>query len=381
MQKTRRLERVHTVIIGAGQSGLSVGYFLRQRGIPFVILEANARVGDSWRKRWDSLRLFTTARFDGLAGMPFPAPPDSFPTKDEMADYLEAYAVRFALPVRTGVRVERLWKEDGCFLVDTGDSLLEAECVVVAMANYQAPKRPAFAAELSADITQVHSSEYHSPSELGPGSVLVVGAGNSGAEIAIECGRAGRTTWLAGREVGHVPFEITSRFTQRVVLPVLFRFVFHRLLTVDTAIGRKARSGALVKGAPLIRQRPSDLARAGVQRVERVTGVREGKPVLADGLVLDVANVIWCTGFSPGLSWIDLPVLDEHGESMHERGLVPSVPGLFFVGQHFLYSMSSAMIHGVARDAERIARANTPPRRDASAPAARTRATASAAVA
>jgi putative flavoprotein involved in K+ transport len=160
---------------------------------------------------------------------------------------------------------------------------------------------------------------------------------------------------------------MASPFTQRVVLPVLFRLVFHRLLTVDTPIGRRARPRVMVGGAPLIRQRPADLARAGVERVGRVTGVQDGNPLLADGRLLDVANVIWCTGFSPGLSWLDLPILDAHGEPMHERGLVPSEPGLFFVGQHFLYAMSSAMIHGVARDAERIARAITRPARDASA--------------
>jgi putative flavoprotein involved in K+ transport len=357
MYATQVLERVDTVIIGGGQSGLSVGYFLKQCGIPFVVLEAKERIGDSWRQRWDSLRLFTPARFDGLAGMPFPAPPNSFPTKDEMADYLEAYAARFELPVRTGMPVERLWKEKGRYLIAAGDSLFEAEHVVVAMANYQAPKLPPFAGDLSPDITQVHSNNYRNLSELRPGGVLVVGAGNSGAEIAIECARAGRATWLSGRDVGHVPFRTESKITQRVVLPVLFRFVFHRLLTVDTRIGRKARSGVMTGGAPLIRQRPSDLARAGVERVTRVTGVRDGKPLLADGRVVDAANVIWCTGFTPGLSWIELPMLDERGEPIHERGLVPSEPGLFFVGQHFLYSMSSAMIHGVARDAERIARA------------------------
>ena len=235
MGSTRLSERVHTVIIGGGQSGLSVGYFLKQRGIPFVILDANARIGDAWRNRWDSLRLFTPAQYDGLAGMPFPAARHSFPTKDEMADYLEAYAAHFALPVRTGVCVDHLWKVGRQFMVSAGDLVIEAANVVVAMSNYQAPRIPAIAADLSPDIVQLHSSTYRNVGQLREGSVLVVGAGNSGAEIAVECARAGREVWLAGRDVGHVPFRIDG-WSSRVITPALFRFVFHRLLTVATPL-------------------------------------------------------------------------------------------------------------------------------------------------
>src|SRR6478672_4065561 len=145
MEITSKRERVQVVVIGAGQAGLSVGYGLAQRGLSFVILETNHRVGDSWRKRWDSLRLFTPARYDGLIGLPFPAPAFSFPTKDQMADYLEVYARHFDLPVRTGVRVERLWREAERYIVDAGDRRLEADHVVVAMATYQAPRVPEFA--------------------------------------------------------------------------------------------------------------------------------------------------------------------------------------------------------------------------------------------
>jgi putative flavoprotein involved in K+ transport len=365
MGSQRTPERIHTVIIGGGQSGLSVGYFLKQRGIPFVILEANERIGDSWRHRWDSLRLFTPARYNGIVGMPFPASAHHFPTKDEMADYLEAYAAKFQLPVRTGVRVDRLWKEGSRYRISAGDTLLEAEHVVIAMATYQAPRVPSFAASLSPDIVQVHSRDYRNASQLREGGVLVVGAGNSGAEIAFELAREERPTWLSGRDVGHVPFKVESALTNRVVLPVLFRFVFHRLLTVDTPIGRKARPKIISRGGPLIRRKPKDLDAAGVQRVPRTRGAHGGKPVLEDGRVLDVANVIWCTGFNAGLDWIELPIFDEVGEPRHERGLVPSEPGISFVGQHFLYAMSSTMIHGVERDAERIANAIAPARQQA----------------
>ena len=352
-----RTERVQVVVIGAGQAGLSVGYHLAQRGIQFVILEARERIGDSWRERWDSLRLFTTGRLDSLDGMPFPAPGHQFPTKDEMAAYLEAYATRFGLPVRTGVRVTGLTRRADRYLVSAGDLRFEADHVVVAMASYQEPRIPAFAAELASEIRQLHSREYRRPSQLQPGGVLVVGAGNSGAEIALEAVRTGHETWLSGRDTGKVPFRIDTVLSRYVLQPLLLRVIFHRLLTVDTPVGRKARPKIISSGGPLIRTKPKDLIAAGVRRVPRTAGIKDGRPVLEDGTVLDVTNVVWCTGFHPGFSWIDLPVLDEHGEPKHERGLLPQEPGLSFVGLHFLYSMSSTMIHGVGRDAERIAEA------------------------
>jgi putative flavoprotein involved in K+ transport len=352
-----RTERVQVVVIGAGQAGLSVGYHLAQLGIQFVILEARERIGDSWRERWDSLRLFTTGRLDSLDGMPFPAPGHQFPTKDEMAAYLEAYATRFRLPVRTGVRVTGLTRRGDRYLVSAGDLRFEADHVVVAMASYQEPRIPAFAAELASEIRQLHSREYRRPSQLQPGGVLVVGAGNSGAEIALEAVRTGHETWLSGRDTGKVPFRIDTVLSRYVLQPLLLRVIFHRLLTVDTPMGRKARPKIISSGGPLIRTKPKDLIAAGVRRVPRTAGIKDGLPVLEDGTVLDVTNVVWCTGFHPGFSWIDLPVLDEHGEPKHERGLLPQEPGLSFVGLHFLYSMSSTMIHGVGRDAERIAEA------------------------
>jgi putative flavoprotein involved in K+ transport len=347
-------ERVQVVVIGGGQAGLSVGYCLARRGLSFVILEAGARIGDAWRQRWDSLRLFTPAKYDGLIGMPFPAPPFSFPTKDQMADYLEAYAKRFDLPVRTNVRVDRVSRDGVRYIVDAGNRRFEADHVVVAMATYQAGRVPAFAQALDPGIVQLHSSEYRNPGQLRPGHVLIVGAGNSGADIALDVARSHHVC-LSGRHPGHVPFRIESRIA-RAVLPVLFRVIFHRILTVDTPVGRKARPAIISKGGPLIRVKPADLVAAGVERTPRVTDVRDGKPLLADGRVLDVTNVIWCTGFHPGLNWIDLPkpVCGADGEPVHDRGIVPAEPGLYFVGLHFLYSFSSTMIHGVARDAERI---------------------------
>ncbi len=186
--------------------------------------------------------------------------------------------------------------------------------------------------------------------------MLVVGAGNSGAEIALELARAGHPTWLAGRIPGEIPFNIESAAARYLLTPLLFRVIFHRLLTVDTPIGRKARANKHARGTPLIRVKARTLDDAGVHRVARMAGTRDGKPVLTDDSVLDVTNVVWCTGYEPGLSWIDAPIFDEEGEVLHDRGRALNVPGLWFVGAHFLYAMSSAMIHGVGRDAERVAK-------------------------
>jgi putative flavoprotein involved in K+ transport len=344
------------IVIGAGQAGLSVGYHLKRRGLRFVILNGDARVGDSWRKRWDSLRLFTPASLDGLDGMPFPAASDYFPTKDEMGDYLEAYAQRFDLPVRCGVKVERVSKHGDRYRVQAGALQLEAAHVVIAMASYQQPRVPEFAAELDPSIVQLHSSAYKNPSQLKPGPLLLAGAGNSGSELAVELGRS-HAVYMAGRETGYVPFRMTSWLGRNVLARLLLRIVFHRLLTLNTPLGRKARPHILTKGGPLIRVRPEALAAAGVQRTPRVVGVRDGKPLLEDGRVLDVTNVIWSSGYDPSSSFIDLPVFEDDGQPRHERGVVSGEPGLYFVGLAFLYAMSSTMIHGVGRDAAYIANA------------------------
>jgi len=347
-------EHLETVIIGGGQAGLSVGHHLARRDRPFLILDSHQRVGDAWRNRWDSLRLFTPARYNGLAEIPFPAPPHSFPTKDQVADYLAAYATRFQLPVRTGVRVDRLSRDDGRFVVAAGDRSWEADNVVIAMSTFQVPRVPPFATDLGPEIVQLHSAGYRNPSQLHEGGVLVVGAGNSGAEIALEVASR-HPTWLAGKESGHVPFRIEGAPARFILQPLLFRFLGHRVLTVDTPIGRKLRPRLLSHGAPLVRVKPKDLTAAGIQRVPRVVGVRDSHPLLADQRVLEVANVIWCTGFVPDFSWIDLPVFGENqNEPMHHRGVVADQPGLYFVGLFFLYAMSSGFLPGVDRDAEHI---------------------------
>jgi putative flavoprotein involved in K+ transport len=285
---------VETIVIGGGQAGLAVGYHLRRQGLPFLIVDANARIGDAWRQRWDSLRLFSPARFNGLDGMAFPAPGFSFITKDEMADYLEAYATRFELPVRTGVRVERLSRQGKRFHIEAADDqTFEADNVVVAMANYQRARVPEFASQLSPHLTQFHATAYRNPDQLQPGAVLVVGLGNSGAEIALEVSRTHKT-YVSGRDPGSIPFRIDGLASRLFLSQVVFRGVFHRLLTVDTPIGRRAQAQAHGRTTPLIRVLPSHLHAAGVERLGRTVGVRDGLPLLDDGRTREVSNVIWC---------------------------------------------------------------------------------------
>jgi putative flavoprotein involved in K+ transport len=347
---------IATVVIGGGQAGLAVGYHLKRRGVPFVILDANRRTGDSWRQRWDSLRLFTPAWANGLPGMPLPAARRSYPTKDEVADYLEAYAARFEFSVLTDTHVERVSRRDGRFLVESAHRHVVADDVVVAMSGYRSVRIPPFADELDPAIVQLSSVEYRNPGRIPEGPVLVVGAHDTGTEIALE-NAAERTTWLSGRDPGEIPFRIDGQFGRRVGVPAVM-FMFHRVMNVRNPLGRKARDELHRRAGPVVRIKRKDLAAAGVERVPRVVGARDGHPALDDGRVLEPASVIWCTGFVPDFSWIDLPVFaDGVREPIHERGLVPSEPGLYFVGLPFLSAASSALLLGVGRDADRIAAA------------------------
>jgi putative flavoprotein involved in K+ transport len=348
MSTTLETDYVETIVIGGGQAGLAVGYYLKQRGRPFLILDAGERIGDSWRERWDSLRLFTPAFFSRLPGMPLPAPRWSFPTKDEMGDYLERYAEHFELPVRSGISVHRVERDGDRYLVSAGELRLEASNVIVATGAHRIPKFPSFAAQLDPRIVQLHSSEYRNPDQLLDGDTLLVGAGNSGAEIAFELADT-RHCLLAGPSTGEIP---APHGTLRSLLGFrVFRFIGHRVIRVDTRIGRKLGPKLLQKGDPLIRRRKKDLAEKEVERLPRVVGVEGGLPLLEDGRVVDVENVVWCTGFRTEFSWIDLPVFDDDGQPRHYRGVVDSMPGLYFLGLVFQYSLSSDVLPGRSRDA------------------------------
>jgi putative flavoprotein involved in K+ transport len=349
------VERFDTVVIGAGQAGLSAGYHLKRAGRPFVILDANERVGDSWRYRYDSLRLFTPARYVALPGMRFPGPGSYLPTRDQMADHLEAYAARFALPVRTGVRVDGVRREGGTYVVSAGGRRFEAANVIVASGAHRDPRVPAVARDLDAGILQLHSSEYRNPSQLRDGDALVVGAGNSGADIAYELGATSRTTYLSGPVRGHVPVDIDKGFARFVAVRVVV-FLGRHVLTIRTPIGRRAKAKSASRGDPLVRVKPAWLEKAGVRRVPKVVASEHGLPRLEDGRVLDVATVIWCTGYRHELSWIELPIFGEDGAPTHERGVVPGEPGLYFVGLPFQFAAASDVLPGVGRDAAYVVR-------------------------
>lgn len=346
--------RSDVIVIGGGQAGLSVSYHLAALGVDHVVLDAATTVGQAWRDRWDSLRLFSPAGYDGLDGMPFPAASDDLPTKDDMAHYLQSYATRFSLPVVSGAHVDALFRDGDDFVATSGSRVFVAHQVVVAMSNFQVPRIPAFADELASGIRQLDAALYHNPAQLAEGTVLVVGAGNSGAEIAKELAPT-HPVVLAGKSTGELPFAATSFLRLHVLSPLLFGLVFPRILSVQTPIGRRARPKLVARGTPLIRVKSKELAALGVRRVGRIVGAEAGLPLLGDGTTLDVPNVVWCTGFSAGFSWIHLPVVGNDGEPRHDRGVVDDEPGLYFVGLHFLTSMASAMVHGVGRDAERIA--------------------------
>ncbi|MQA15064.1 MAG: SidA/IucD/PvdA family monooxygenase [Pseudonocardiaceae bacterium] len=349
--RDRGPERVETVVIGAGQAGLATGYHLARRGREFVILDTRERVGDNWRCHWDSLRLYSPARVGGLPGMRFPAPPTSYPTKDEMADFLESYVSTFELPVRTGVRVTRVSREDGHYVVTTDRSSLRCDNVVVASGTFgRTPYVPDLAGELDPGIMAMHSSAYKNLAQLRPGGVLVVGASHSGGDIAFEAGAAGHPTVLSGPIHGEIPFDIESG-RARVIFPILMLLARH-LLTIKTPLGRKMRPQIRAHGGPLIRVKRADLARVGVELVPaRTVGVSDGLPALDGGRVLDVANVVWCTGFRQDFSWIDLPATGDDGWPLETRGVVPSSPGLYFVGLAFQYAFASMLVGGVGRDA------------------------------
>ena len=266
--------RTDVLVIGAGQAGLAAGHHLLRQGIDFRIAEADPRIGDVWRRRYDSLKLYSPAGYDGLPGMPFPLPKRAFPTGREMADYLETYADQFGSRIETGVRIERLEQpaaEGQTFVAIAGERRYEAGQVIVATGAFQRPKVPVFATELDARIRQLHSSEYRNPSQLADGPVLVVGLSHSGADLAHEIA-ATHPVILSGRSHGQMPFPMDTR---RALLgwPVVAAFGLH-VATLNTPIGRKMAPHVKKGGGPLLRWRKPELQAAGVDLIEaRTTGV------------------------------------------------------------------------------------------------------------
>ena len=348
-------DRVPTVIIGAGQTGLATAYYLGRGGHRCVVLHGDARVGDQWRHRYDSLRLNTPAKYDRLPGIEWPVGRFDFPTGAQMADLLEAYAAQYEMDVRHDTKVTRVERVGDAFVVTTDRGVFNADSVVVATGGEHHPRTPDVARSLDPGIRQLHSSGYHNPSQLLPGPVLVVGAGQSGADLALEVKRAGHETWLSGKVPGEIPVDIESR-KARLGLVVLFLLWTH-VFTMKTPIGRRMRAQIRSGGAPLVRVKLADLADSGVHHLEaRTTAVHDGKPQLADGTVLDVTNVVWCTGFRQDFSFIHPSVVGEDGWPRDEGGVVPEMPGLYFMGLLFQRGFYSMLIGGAGRDAAYVAR-------------------------
>lgn len=344
--RASRVEFYDTIIVGAGQAGLAAGYHLAKRDADFLIIDSAEHVGDSWRNRWDSLRLFTPAAYSGLPGMCFPGEPMYLPDKEEVADYLQRYAQRFELPVRGSTCVESLRQEGKGYLLSANGTTYQANSVIVATGPFQRPRVPSLAAHLPRSIHQIHSSEYRNPFDLPSGSVLVVGVGNSGAQIALEL-VASRQVWLAGHESGYLRRRFLGRDLFRWIWPLLTTF------TADTRVGRRLRNRSRKTDA-LIGIRPSQLTESGIIRVGKVTEVRDGVPY-CEGEPVDPNVIIWATGFTPDYSWIQLPIFDADGYPRHQRGAVLDAPGLYFLGLRFQHRMTSSLIGGVGADAAYIA--------------------------
>jgi putative flavoprotein involved in K+ transport len=351
---TNTPDTLDVLVIGAGQAGLALGRSLQRQGARFLLVDAGARVGDVWRSRWDSLRLFTAAEHDGLPDLPFPAPAGTYPGKGAVADYLETYVRTFDLPVRLRTRVTRLQQADGVFTVETTTGPLTARQVVVATGPFSAPRVPALAGDLAADVVQLHSSAYRRPADLPEGRVLVVGAGNSGVQIADELAATGRTVALA---VGTRPRTVPQRPLGRDLFWWLTRTGLLRA-SVDSRLGRRFRDRELVIGSTW-----SGLQQRGVALLPRAVGASGRTVVLTDGTSTDVDAVVWATGFRAEWGWLDIDGAIADGAPVHIRGVSP-VPGLYFLGLPWQHTRGSALLGFVGEDAAwlagRIAAASVP---------------------
>ena len=338
-------ECVDVVVIGAGQAGLAVGHHLRDARSSFRILEAGESVGMAWRQRWDSLVLFTSRRFDALPGMAFPGDPDGYPTRDETVAYLESYAASFELPIEFLSPVSSLVRSENGFILSVPSGSIAAEQVVVATGPFQSPSIPPVSRELSQDVQQMHSLDYRRPEDIADGSVLVVGGGNTGFQIARELSAARAVTLAVGSRQTPLPQRLLGRdlFWWLTKLGLLQK-------SVDSRIGRRAQGRETLIGS-----NSRDLRnRYGVIVKPRATGAKGRAVSFADGTELEVDAVIWATGYRPDHSWIKLPIFNPDGSLRHRRG-VTDVPGLYFLGLPWQYTRGSALLGFVKDDARYIA--------------------------
>jgi putative flavoprotein involved in K+ transport len=353
--------RLDVVVVGGSQAGLAMAWHLARQGLRFVVLEAGPEVGHTWRSRWDSLKLFTPAQYDALPGMAFPAPADTYPTKDPVADYLQAYAAAFDLPIRLNAQVTDLRRVGDDFEVRTADATYRARQVVVATGPFQVPFIPPPAAKLDPSVTQLHSAAYHNPHALPEGPVLVVGGGNSGFQIAEELA-ATRTVDLS--IATRYPM-LPQRRAGRDLFWWLTRLGVMRV-TAGSRLGRRVQA----RGEFIIGTNRKRLERAGVRFRPRLVDA-EGRTVrFADhSLLEDIGVVVWATGYRPDYTWIQIPGVVHEGHVVHRRG-VTVVPGLYFLGLSWQHTRGSALLGFVNDDAAYLAdRIATDPGTVGSAPA------------
>jgi putative flavoprotein involved in K+ transport len=333
------------LVIGAGQAGLAMGYHLTQSGRSFQIVDAGAEIGQTWRSRWDSLLLFTSGRYDNLPGLPFPAASDTYPGKDDVASYLQTYAARFNLPVRLNTNVTSLSTSDGGYLAKAGDEVLAARQVVVATGPFQKPFIPPIAETLDPDVYQIHSAHYRQPQSVPPGKVLVVGAANSGCQIAQELSTTHRVELSAGQRIPAIPQRPLGRDVWDWATALRLDKV-----TADSRLGRRLAGRDQVIGPG-----PRQLARHGIRTRPRTASAAGRTVTFADGNAADFDAVVWATGFTTDHSWIDIhEAKDEQGRILHQRGVTPS-PGLYMLGLTWQHTRGSALLGWVANDAAFLA--------------------------
>jgi putative flavoprotein involved in K+ transport len=341
------LDPLDVIVIGAGQAGLAIGHHLATRGARFLLLDAGPEIGHSWRRRWDSLRLFSPAQYDSLPGLPFPAAADTHPSKDDVADYLAAYATRFDLPVRLNSPVLRLHHdEDGGFMVTTPTEALRAKQVVVATGPFQSPHVPSLSTQLDPLVPQLHSTEYRNPAQLPAGGrVLVVGAANSGLQIAAELAETCAVTVAVGSQ----PMELPQRVAGR---DLFFWLTKSRFFSVpsDSRIARRLRA----RGDIIIGTRSATLRRQGIDFRPRLTDVAGRIAHFAGGGTMAVDAVVWATGYRSDYSWLHLPGVIVDGQVRHNAG-VSDIPGLYFLGLPWQTCRGSALLGFVGADAATLA--------------------------
>jgi putative flavoprotein involved in K+ transport len=343
----RVAEHRDVVIVGGGQAGLAMGYHLALQGRDFTILEAAAEPAAAWRSRWDSLKLFTPARYDGLPGRDFPGPPDGYPTRDDVVEYLTGYARELDLPVELNSAVRGVRRTDAGYAVELDDRTYDADQVVVATGPFQTPRMPVeLAGGLDPGVVQMHSSDYRRPEDLPTGRVLIVGGGNTGFQIAEEL--AADRDRAVHLSVGTRQTPLPPRIFSRELFGVL-QATGLMAKTVNSRLGRRLKDRETLIGSS-----PRRAKRQGIQMLARTLSASGSQVGFDDGTSLTIDAVIWATGFDVDHSWIEAPVFDQTGRVVHERGVTAS-PGLYFLGLQWLHTRGSALLGWVKNDASYVA--------------------------